>query len=79
MRWQPMSARAATRLSAAAASAWRHKSGSGAAISPARITASSAMTLSTVFGSWIATTESVGRPKPRSRAASAEIARSASA
>jgi hypothetical protein len=37
------------------------------------------MTFSTVFGSWIATTESVGSPKPRSRAASAEMARSASA
>ena len=79
MRWQPISARAATRLSAAAASAWRHSSGKGAAISPARITASSAITLSTVLGSWIATTASVGRPKSRSRAASAEMARSACA
>ena len=79
MRWQPISARAATRVSAAAASAWRQSSGSGAAIRPARSTASSAITLSTVLGSWIATTESVGRPKPRSRAANAEIARSACA
>ncbi len=78
-RWQPISARAATRLSAAAASAWRQSSGSGAAISPARITASSAITLSTVLGSWIATTASVGRPNARNRAASTEMARSACA
>ena len=79
MRWQPISARAATRPSAAAASACRQSSGKGAAINPARSTASSAITLSTVLGSWIATTESVGSPNPRNRAASAEIARSACA
>ena len=54
-------------------------SGSGAAIMPARSTPSSASTLSTVLGSCSATTASVGRPKARSRAAIAEIARSACA
>ena len=70
---------APTRPSAATISCLRQSSGKGAAIMPARSTAMKVMTLSTVLASCIATTVSVCRPSRRSCAASAEIARSASA
>ena len=61
-------------------SCWRHSSGSGAAIMPARSTPSSAMTLSTVLGK-LERDDRVGRAgrARASRAASAEMARSACA
>jgi len=64
-------------MSAAVISCRRQSSGSGTAIIPARNTPSSAITLSTVLASCSATTASVCKPMLRSRAASADIARSA--
>ena len=70
-------AAATARRSASARSRLRHKTGSGAAIIPARSTPNSAMTLSTVFGSCRPMTASACSPSSRRRAAKAEIARSA--
>ena len=73
MRAAVTMALAPTRASAAAASARRHSSGSGAAIMPARSTPSSVSTLSTVLGKLDAD-DGVGlQAEPRSRAAIAEI------
>ena len=79
IRAEVMIALAPMRPSAATISCSRQSSGSGAAIMPARITPSSAMTLSTVLASCIATTVSVCSPSPRSLAAIADMARSACA
>ena len=71
---------APSRPSAAAASARRHSSGSGAAIMPARSTPRMVSTLSTVLGSWMPTTVSVCKPElAQPRRDRATMMRSASA
>jgi len=79
MRAEVTIALAPMRPSASIISRSRQSNGSSAAIMPARSTPSRAMTLSTVLASCIATTVSVCSPRPRSLAASADIAWSASA
>src|SRR6202035_1712057 len=72
-------ARAPVRLSATVSSACRQSSGNSAPTSPARCAASTVRMNSMVFGSCTAMTELLGRPASMKCAASAVIARSASA
>jgi hypothetical protein len=65
--------------SARTRSDFRHSSGTGAAISPARSIANSAIAASAMFGSWIATTARGGRPSEPSCRASRSTAASAPA